>query len=129
MSSVRHTVRFGAVNSSTSDSVPQRAAIAPHAVQIMLHSFDSRVTGWDLNADIRSPEVAIEILSALVPSTHESQPFFSDAARHLMYAVMNSLDGTPRRRPSGSLSGDEARRSASHLNRPKSRPPKSRRPS
>ena len=53
--------------------------------------FDDRGVSWDLWKDIREPRVAVEIAFTLIPKTHESQPFFSDAARHLMYGVIVSF--------------------------------------
>jgi type IV secretory pathway TraG/TraD family ATPase VirD4 len=79
------------VRDAKQDAVPQLESIAPHADRVILHPFDSRGVAWDLSADIRSPEVAIEIAFTLVPSIHESQPFFSDAARHLVYGVILSF--------------------------------------
>lgn len=54
------------------------------------HPFDDRGVAWDLARDIREPRVALEIAFTLIPPDQESQPFFSNAARHLMYGVMKS---------------------------------------
>lgn len=56
-----------------------------------LNPFDERGFAWDLQRDIREPRVAIEIAFTLIPREHESQPFFSDAARHLVYGVILSF--------------------------------------
>ena len=65
-------------------------SIAPNSAIRTTHPFDSRGVAWDLHKDVREPRVAIEIAFTLIPREHESQPFFSDAARHLLYGVMIS---------------------------------------
>jgi hypothetical protein len=65
-------------------------AIAPAAKIQTTNPFDARGVAWDLCRDVREPRVAVEIAFTLIPREHESQPFFSDAARHLMYGVMIS---------------------------------------
>jgi hypothetical protein len=72
------------------DALPTLAAICPDAHTRTMNPFDARGVAWDLCADIREPRVAVEIAFTLIPSTHESQPFFSDAARHLMWGEMVS---------------------------------------
>lgn len=56
-----------------------------------LNPFDARGVAWDLYRDVREPRVAVEIAFTLIPREHESQPFFSDAARHLVYGVILSF--------------------------------------
>lgn len=53
--------------------------------------FDARGAAWCLWRDVCEPRVAIEIVFTLIPREHESQPFFSDAARHLTYGVITSF--------------------------------------
>ncbi|MCY2966467.1 MAG: type IV secretion system DNA-binding domain-containing protein [Planctomycetota bacterium] len=53
--------------------------------------FDTRGVSWDLSKDVREPRVAVEIAYTLIPNEHESQPFFSDAARHIVFGVMVSF--------------------------------------
>lgn len=73
------------------DMLPLLSAICPKARVIPTNPFDARGVAWDLSADIREPRVAIEIVFTLIPREHESQPFFSDAARHLLYGVIISF--------------------------------------
>jgi len=79
------------VRDAKQDVVPQLAALAPYADLVITHPFDERGIAWDLQADIREPQVAIEIAYTLIPWLSESQPFFSDAARHLVYGVIISF--------------------------------------
>lgn len=55
------------------------------------HPFDERGLSWCLWRDVQEPRTAVEIAFTLIPREHESQPFFADAARHLMYGVMISF--------------------------------------
>ena len=72
------------------DVLPLLHAICKRARIITTNPFDARGVAWDLSADIREPRVAVEIVFTLIPREHESQPFFSDAARHLLYGVIIS---------------------------------------
>ncbi len=58
---------------------------------VITDPFDARGASWDMAADVRETRVAIEIAFTLIPREKESQPFFSDAARHLIYGVMLSF--------------------------------------
>lgn len=58
---------------------------------VITDPFDARGASWDMATDVREPRVAIEIAFTLIPREKESQPFFSDAARHLIYGVMISF--------------------------------------
>lgn len=72
------------------DALPMlRAFCDPNCIKT-LHPFDARGVAWDIHRDVREPRVAVEIAFTLIPPTHESQPFFSDAARHLATGVMLS---------------------------------------
>ena len=73
------------------DQLPILKGIDPHLDVRTTHPFDARGVAWDMHRDIREPRVAIEIAFTLIPEKHESQPFFSDAARHLLYGVMISF--------------------------------------
>lgn len=62
-----------------------------------LHPFDKRGVAWDIAADTTSPAHATETVFVLLPeSAHESQPFFSEASRHICGALIQSwiLSGT-----------------------------------
>ncbi len=73
------------------DIVPQLAAIAPRADIVITNPFDRRGVAWDLCRDVREPQVAVEVAFTLIPPVAESQPFFSDAARDIIYGVMLSF--------------------------------------
>ncbi|MBX3412616.1 MAG: type IV secretion system DNA-binding domain-containing protein [Pirellulales bacterium] len=71
--------------------LPLLRAIAPNAKIVTTNPWDKRGVAWDMSRDVREPRVAIEIAFTLIPRVHESQPFFADAARHLLYGVMLSF--------------------------------------
>lgn len=73
------------------DLVPQFTAIAPRAELLITNPFDERSVAWDLYKDIQEPQVAIEFTYNIIPQVPESQPFFSDAARHLILGVILSF--------------------------------------
>jgi len=59
---------------------------------ITLNPFDERSAAWNMAADITSPATAQQIATILIPENkHASQPFFSDAARHLLTGVFISF--------------------------------------
>lgn len=64
--------------------------LCPNVVIKTTDPFDARGVAWDLCRDVVEPRVAVEIAFTLMPKESESQPFFSDAARHLLYGVMIS---------------------------------------
>ena len=70
------------------DALPLLKAIVPKADIVTIQPFDARGASWDLQHDVQEPRIAVELAFILIPREHESQPFFSDAARHLLYAVM-----------------------------------------
>ena len=56
------------------------------------HPLDARCAAWDMAADITSPAAALQAATLLVPKAQQdANPFFSNAARHLMYAVLLAL--------------------------------------
>lgn len=56
------------------------------------HPLDARCVAWDMAADITSPAAALQAATLLVPKAqHDANPFFSNAARHLMYATLLAL--------------------------------------
>ena len=79
------------------DALPMLQAIAPHAKILTSHPFDARGARWDMAADIQEATVAIEFAFTLIPAEGDAQPFFVNAARHLMYGVIVSfiLTGEP----------------------------------
>ena len=57
-----------------------------------LNPFDTRCFAWDMAADITEPAHALEFAGILIPSEeHTSQPFFSDAARHLLAGLITAF--------------------------------------
>ncbi len=73
------------------DALPLVHAMAPHIDIATLNPFDQRGAAWDIAADVIEPRVAIEIAFTLFPDLHESQPFFTNAVRHLSYGLMASF--------------------------------------
>ncbi|HZZ26713.1 MAG TPA: type IV secretion system DNA-binding domain-containing protein [Pirellulales bacterium] len=73
------------------DATSRLAAVCPHVERRNSNPFDQRGWAWNMCADIREPRVAVEIGFTLIPETHESQPFFSDAARAWLIGVMLSF--------------------------------------
>ncbi len=59
---------------------------------VTLHPFDHRCAAWDMAADITSPAAARQVATILIPQEkHSAQPFFADAARHLLTGVLIAL--------------------------------------
>jgi hypothetical protein len=53
-----------------------------------LNPFDRRGVAWDISADVNSPLAAQQLAAVLVPNDDSSsQPFFTDAARQLFFAL------------------------------------------
>ncbi|MDX1964986.1 MAG: type IV secretion system DNA-binding domain-containing protein [Pirellulales bacterium] len=73
------------------DILPLLSAIAPHAKIVTSHPFDKRGAAWKIARDVTNPAVALETARTLFPDVQDSQPFFADAARHLLYGVMLSF--------------------------------------
>ena len=74
------------------DSMSMLSGIAPHAEILLLNPFDKRGVAWDMAKDITSPTTAQQVATILIPEAKNlSQPFFSDAARHLLSGVLISL--------------------------------------
>jgi hypothetical protein len=73
------------------DILPLLDAICPNAKVVTAHPYDQRGAAWDMQRDVRDAATALETAMTLIPSIHESQPFFADAARHLCYGVMLSF--------------------------------------
>lgn len=55
----------------------------------LFHPLDVRATAWDMAADITSPASALQVASLLIPrSDRDTNPFFTNAARHLLYGIL-----------------------------------------
>lgn len=74
------------------DAVSTLRGIAPHVKLLITNPFDERGVAWDLSKDICESRIAIEFVFTLIPEKQESQPFFSDAVRHLGYGVITSYN-------------------------------------
>ena len=55
----------------------------------ILNPLDARAVAWDMASDINCPASALQVASILIPeSKNDSNPFFSSAARHLVYGTL-----------------------------------------
>ena len=79
------------ISDAKTDAMKRLTAIAPDADIRPSNPFDERGWSWDMQADVREPRIAVEIAFTLFPEQHESQPFFSDAVRHIAAMVMISF--------------------------------------
>lgn len=58
----------------------------------ILNPLDTRSVGWDMAADVHSPADVLQVASTLVPvAKNDANPFFTNAARHLLYGTLLSL--------------------------------------
>jgi len=58
----------------------------------LFNPLDARSVAWDIAADVTSPAAALQAASLLIPkATHDANPFFSNAARHLLHGVLLAL--------------------------------------
>lgn len=56
---------------------------------VILNPFDKRCAAWSIARDVQSAAAARQLADTLVPAgEHESQPFFSNAVRELLAAVV-----------------------------------------
>jgi type IV secretory pathway TraG/TraD family ATPase VirD4 len=56
----------------------------------LLNPLDDCSVAWDISADITSPAVALQVASLLIPkAASDANPFFSNAARHLLVTRFN----------------------------------------
>ncbi len=55
----------------------------------LLNPLDARSVAWDMASDVTSPAAAWQAATLLIPKAkHDANPFFSNAARHLLYGVL-----------------------------------------
>jgi len=74
------------------DMVPFLAGMGLHAPVHLLNPLDARAVAWDMAADITCPASALQAATLLIPkATHDANPFFSNAARHLVHGVLMAL--------------------------------------
>jgi hypothetical protein len=65
---------------------------------VTLNPFDTRSYAWDMASDLTAPGHALEMASILIPpDPHASQPFFANAARHLLQGVIIALIRTKKK--------------------------------
>lgn len=75
-----------------SEFYPWLIEVLPSYFVKLLSPTDERTHYWDINRDLDSPESIFEASNILIPKAEkESQPYFSNAARRLLYATMLSL--------------------------------------
>lgn len=74
------------------DMVSLLAGMGVHAPVHLLNPLDARAVAWDMAADITSPAAALQAASLLIPkAAQDANPFFSNAARHLLHGVLMAL--------------------------------------
>ncbi|TWU62366.1 Coupling protein TraD [Crateriforma conspicua] len=74
------------------DALSTLHGIQPSGLRIVtMDPFDDRGVAWDMCADVTEPRTALQLAYTLLPKRNESQPFFSDAARHIIYGVLLSF--------------------------------------
>ena len=72
------------------DALPILSGIVDPSQVVTLNPFDTRGRAWDISKDINEPRIMEEFCQNLIPPRNESQPFFTDASRNLMYGVLLS---------------------------------------
>lgn len=74
------------------DLVSLLAGMGINAPVYLLNPLDDRSVAWDMAADITSPAAALQAASLLIPkAAQDANPFFSNAARHLLHGVLMAL--------------------------------------
>ncbi len=80
------------VYDSKQDLLPLLANIVDPSRIIVLNPLQKFGSAWDIAADIDTPSVAFQLAEVLIPVEKQaSQPFFSDAARHILSGVFIAL--------------------------------------
>lgn len=80
----------GLVYDAKQDALPLLSAFCDRDRLFTLNPFDDRGVAWDIARDINEPRVALEIAFTLIPEASESQPYFANASRHIIYGVIAS---------------------------------------
>jgi len=70
------------------DMFPILAGMVDPKFITTLNPFDERGAAWDLASDLDEPRVIHEFVSTMIPEAGDANPYFTDAARHLMNGVM-----------------------------------------
>ena len=74
------------------DILPVLSGIMDPRYIVTFNPFDTRSVAWDMAKDITTPANALQLATILIPvEKNASQPFFGDAARHLLTGVIISF--------------------------------------
>lgn len=73
------------------DMVPIVESMKLSCPVLILNPFDARGVAWHMASDVQTPTAARQLAVTLVPEEKESQPFFTNAVRELLTAVVNAL--------------------------------------
>ena len=74
------------------DSLPLIGGMSPGSPVRILHPSDRRASAWDMAVDITGPNAALQVATMLIPrSKNDTNPFFANAARHLLFGVLLGL--------------------------------------
>lgn len=74
------------------DMLPILQGIVSPELVFTLNPFDKRSVAWDMAKDITTPAHALQLANILIPpEKNASQPFFADAARHLLSGVITAF--------------------------------------
>lgn len=74
------------------DALPILSGMALPCPIHVLNPLAAPAVAWDMATDITSPAAALQVASLLIPANQrDSNPFFSNAARHLLYGALLSL--------------------------------------
>lgn len=93
MQSVFRWDRRALIYDAKRDVISFLSKLRPSVQWHTLNPFDERCVAWDIAADVNSHAAALQVASILIPAReNETQPFFRDGARHLLYGVMRGLN-------------------------------------
>lgn len=71
------------------DVVSMLGGMKLHCGIHILNPLDARSVSWDMARDITSPAGALQVAAVLIPrSDRDTNPFFINAARHLLFGVL-----------------------------------------
>lgn len=88
----RDSGRRALIYDAKQDMMSLLAGMGIHAPVYLLNPLDARSVAWDMAEDITSPAAALQAATLLIPkASHDANPFFSNAARHLLYGVLLAL--------------------------------------
>jgi Type IV secretion-system coupling protein DNA-binding domain len=74
------------------DLLPLLGGMDLRATVHILHPLDRCAVAWNMAADIKTPAAALQTASLLIPEIKtDNNPFFANAARHLLTGAINAL--------------------------------------